>query len=145
VPTSARTGARRGNRPGRCRSLGVASADRYRGGVHTRARTWIGVTLAVVPAAALANYLVSVGLDRADKIASVAGLLVSGAGLVIAVLGHRAGRRDRARAAADIEAPKVHNEIRGSDVSGPVVQARDITAALTFGPPRDTDGESARG
>ncbi|MGW4790794.1 hypothetical protein ACWEPC_00070 [Nonomuraea sp. NPDC004297] len=59
-----------------------------------RVLVWGGAAVAVVTVAALIIYFVRVGLDDADKLASVLGLFVAAAGLAVAVHGLR---RDRAR------------------------------------------------
>lgn len=43
---------------------------------------WIGLAVTVAVLAGLGSYLARVGLDKADKIASVAGLFVAAAGLL---------------------------------------------------------------
>jgi hypothetical protein len=48
---------------------------------------WLGGTLAGIVATAFGIVLVRLGLDRADQLASVAGVFLALAGLVVAVLG----------------------------------------------------------
>jgi hypothetical protein len=98
-------------------------------------RIWIGGVIALVSTTALVAYLVSVGLDKADKIGSAAGLVVAGAGFVLAVLSYRAERGSRPSPNLADPPAGVHNEIAGSHVAGNVVQARDITQPVTLGPP----------
>ncbi|MFF8912841.1 hypothetical protein ACF08M_05810 [Streptomyces sp. NPDC015032] len=52
-------------------------------------RAWVGGVVAGAALVGLAVYLAAVGLDAADKSASVAGLFVAIAGLVVAVTGPR--------------------------------------------------------
>ncbi|MCO5996233.1 hypothetical protein [Actinoallomurus rhizosphaericola] len=58
-----------------------------------RVLMWGGLTLTVAAAAGLGAYLSMVGLDKADKLASVLGLFVAVAGLVLTVYGVFADRR----------------------------------------------------
>ena len=82
--------------------------------------------------AGLGVYFLSVGLDQADKIASVVGALVGLAGLGLAAHGmFSASSRtpEPSQASGD-----VHNEIGGT-VHGNSIQARDIHGEITFGGP----------
>lgn len=54
-----------------------------------RAQAWLGGVVAGTAFAALAGYLIKVGLDNADKVASVIGLFVALAGLAVSVAGLR--------------------------------------------------------
>ncbi|MFI5547801.1 hypothetical protein ACIA6E_28920 [Streptomyces sp. NPDC051815] len=56
-----------------------------------RVMRWVGAAVGVV---ALAVFLTLVGLDRADKWSSVLSLFFSGAGFVLAVVGHLRQRRE---------------------------------------------------
>ncbi|MGR6923279.1 hypothetical protein ACU635_54255 [[Actinomadura] parvosata] len=58
-----------------------------------RVLVWGGAGVAVVPSAALIVYFVRVGLDNADKLASVIGLFVAIAGLAVAIHGLRSQPR----------------------------------------------------
>ncbi|MGS2644174.1 hypothetical protein [Streptosporangium sp. LJ11] len=106
-----------------------------------RALTWSGVAVALVALATLGWYFITVGLDRADKLASVLGAFVGLLGLGLAVYGAFSSRPEEA--APEPEAGGVHNEISGT-VHGNAVQARDIEGGITFGAPKphgapDTD------
>ncbi|MEU8363452.1 hypothetical protein AB0C27_46290 [Nonomuraea sp. NPDC048882] len=57
-----------------------------------RVLVWGGAVVAVAAVAALAVYLARVGLDDADKLASVIGLFVALAGLGISIRGLTGGR-----------------------------------------------------
>jgi len=57
-----------------------------------KTRAWVGGVMAGAALVGLAVYLAAVGLDAADKWASVAGLFVAIAGLVVAVTGPRRER-----------------------------------------------------
>ncbi|MYV53170.1 hypothetical protein [Streptomyces sp. SID3212] len=56
-----------------------------------RVQTWVGGSVAVVAVGALVVHLAVVGLDQADKWASVLGLFVALAGLGVSVAGIRRG------------------------------------------------------
>ncbi|MFI6457859.1 hypothetical protein ACIBF6_40660 [Streptosporangium amethystogenes] len=58
-----------------------------------RVLVWAGAGIAVAALAGLGVYLSRVGLDEADKLASVIGLFVALAGLGVAVYGVVAGRK----------------------------------------------------
>lgn len=64
-------------------------------GMTGRTRVWIGAGIALAVLVGLAAYLVSVGLDKADKWASVIGVFVALIGLGMALTGGRdAGGHD---------------------------------------------------
>ncbi|GHC77755.1 hypothetical protein GCM10010309_51050 [Streptomyces violaceochromogenes] len=54
-----------------------------------RVQAWVGGTVTGASGAALVAYLIVVGWDKADKVASVLALFVSLAGLAVAVAGVR--------------------------------------------------------
>ncbi|MFF5261226.1 hypothetical protein ACFY4C_19980 [Actinomadura viridis] len=93
-----------------------------------RVLAWAGGAVAVAAVVAVAVYLASVGLDKADKWASVGGLFIGLAGLSIAINGAVRARRapepprgpEPASGAGD-----VRNEVRGT-VHGPVIMGRDF-------------------
>ncbi|HEX3958178.1 MAG TPA: hypothetical protein VHZ03_16330 [Trebonia sp.] len=74
-------------------------------------------------------YFAEVGLDKATDVATVVGLFVALAGLVVAVYGIRAGRADPApgSAAEPATGDAVTNVITGSTINGTVIQGRHIT------------------
>ncbi|MFF5114047.1 hypothetical protein [Streptosporangium sp. NPDC000509] len=96
-----------------------------------RALTWSGVAVTLVALAALGCYFIAVGLDRADKLASVLGAFVGLLGLGLAIYGTVSSHPE----AAQPEPGGVHNEISGT-VHGSAVQARDIEGGITFGAPK---------
>ncbi|MGI5159544.1 hypothetical protein [Microbispora sp. CA-102843] len=112
-----------------------------RGRVLTRVLTWAGGIAALGAGSALAVYLSSVGLDKADKLASVIGLFVGLAGLGVGVWGLLLARRQEAHAPAsgagavsgDVRTA-VHNEISGGTIHGPVIQGHTITGPVVSGP-----------
>ncbi|WP_161627981.1 hypothetical protein [Microbispora catharanthi] len=119
-----------------------------RGRVLTRVLTWAGGIAALGAGSALAVYLSMVGLDKADKLASVIGLFVGLAGLVVGVWGllltrqeppapaSGAGTVDNAVDSAvnrDVRAA-VHNEISGGTIHGPVIQGHTISGPVVSGP-----------
>lgn len=66
-------------------SSGEADNDAMTG----RAQAWTGGVITGVAVVVLTAYLITVGLDKADKVASVVGLFVALAGLAISVAGLR--------------------------------------------------------
>lgn len=98
-----------------------------------RTLAWSGIAVALVVLAALGWYFIAVGLDRADKLASVLGAFVGLLGLGLAVYGVVSSRPEEAE--PEPEPGDVHNEISGT-VHGNAVQARDIDGGITFGAPK---------
>ncbi len=99
--------------------------------------------MALVALGALGWYFIAVGLDRADKLASVLGAFVGLLGLGLAVYGAVSSRREEAEPEPEPDPGALHNEISGT-VHGNAVQARDIEGGITFGAPKpnrtqDTD------
>ncbi|TQS31031.1 hypothetical protein [Microbispora sp. KK1-11] len=134
-----------------------------RGRVLTRVLTWAGGIAAVGAGSALAVYLSTVGLDKADKLASVIGLFVGLAGLGVGVWGllltrrqetaptpaSDAGRMNNAVGNAvdnavhrDVRAA-VHNEISGGTIYGPVIQGHTISGPFVSGPRPSAPDERA--
>ncbi|MFF3440322.1 hypothetical protein [Streptosporangium sp. NPDC002721] len=116
-----------------------------------RALTWSGVAVALVALAALGWYFIAVGLERADKLASVLGAFAGLLGLGLAVYGVVSSPSESAVSSPSegaVSSPSegagpgpepgpggVHNEISGT-VHGDSVQARDIEGGITFGAPK---------
>jgi hypothetical protein len=86
----------------------------------SRKAKWVGGGLAAASAVGLAGYLSLVGLDEADKLASVIGAFIGLAGLALAVLGGGGGSEP-------VDEGDVHNEVSGGTFHGPVFQGRDFT------------------
>ncbi len=90
---------------------------------------WAGGLLTLVTAAVMGAYFAEVGLDKADKLASVIGAFIAFAGIVLAVYGTvTAGPGRSAGPGKEPGAPSdtgnVHNEILKSPISGSkIVQA----------------------
>ncbi|MDN3356394.1 hypothetical protein [Actinomadura sp. DC4] len=83
-----------------------------------RVRTLAALALALVAVAVLGGYLWLVGLDAADKLASVVGLFVAIAGLGIAVYGLFADRRAARREPAQVSATGDRSAAVGGDNRG---------------------------
>ncbi|WP_326629508.1 hypothetical protein OIE67_37735 [Nonomuraea fuscirosea] len=79
---------------------------------------WGGAVVAVAAVVALAVHLARVGLDDADKLASVIGLFVALAGLGVSIRGLTGGRRGDDPSTPPPPAPDV--AASGSDASAPV-------------------------
>ncbi|XVQ88878.1 hypothetical protein ACQP2K_16110 [Microbispora siamensis] len=100
-----------------------------RGHVLPRVLLLAGGIAALGGGSVLAVYLSSVGLDKADKLASVIGLFVGLAGLAVGVWGLLLTRRQEAHAPANAPGTvshEVHNEISGGTIHGPVVQGHTV-------------------
>ncbi|XVQ15325.1 hypothetical protein ACQP1W_23195 [Spirillospora sp. CA-255316] len=87
--------------------------------MRARILLWAGAVVAVGAAVGLAVHLASVGLDKADKWASVCGMFIGLAGLVLAVYG-----AVRARSAGS-GSGDMRNEFRGN-AYGTVIMGRDF-------------------
>ena len=81
-----------------------------------RRATRAGAVIAGVALVALTGYLVVMGLDKADKLASVLGMFAGLGGLAISAVGLVGERRKRADA----------QSVRGSSAAGSVTQIRDV-------------------
>ncbi|MEU6413917.1 hypothetical protein [Microbispora sp. NPDC046933] len=133
-----------------------------RGRVLTRVLTWAGGIAALGAGTALAVYLSSVGLEKADKLASVIGLFVGLAGLAVGVWGLLLTHRQEAHAPTSGAATAataatagttgttgsgvrttIHNEISGGTFHGPVIQGRTITGPVVPGRRPATPDERA--
>ena len=89
-----------------------------------RAQVWIGGVVAVGALASLTAYLISVGLDEADKVASVVGLFVALAGLVVSVLGLR-------RESAPEDGPPAGGQsVRNSSFGGGITMIRGTRGSI---------------
>ncbi|GII60198.1 hypothetical protein Skr01_02830 [Sphaerisporangium krabiense] len=109
----------------------------------------LSVGLALI---ALAVYFIAIGLDKADKLASVLSALTGLAGLALSWQATMRRPRPRAPSAspapdapsssdpppATPEADGVRNIISGS-VHGPAIQGRDFTGPMVLGPHPATD------
>ncbi|NJP92138.1 hypothetical protein HCN51_22175 [Nonomuraea sp. FMUSA5-5] len=86
-----------------------------------RMLVWGGAVVAAVALAALIVYFVRVGLDNADKLASVIGLFVAVAGLAVAVYGLRSQPQqpdDAAKPGTSASASGTRSVAIGGDNSG---------------------------
>lgn|GEM_PF-5478085 len=92
--------------------------------------------MALVALVALGWYFIAVGLDRADKLASVLGAFVGLLGLGLAIYGTVSSRPEATQPAPG----GVHNEITGT-VHGSAVQARDVEGGITFGDPKPSSAQ----
>lgn len=88
-------------------------------------RVWAGAGAAVASVVGLGGYLAVVGLDDADKIASVLGLFVAVAGLAVAVWGLILERRGGDRPAVE-EPQNLHLRAEASGQSRVYQAGRDI-------------------
>ena len=92
-------------------------------GMRGRVLAWAGGTVAVAAAAGLGVYFAVAGLDKADKLASVASMYIGLAGLVAAVYGMVRARGDApGSSSAAVEGDQ---SIAGSTVAGGVTRPGD--------------------
>ena len=97
---------------------------------HSGTRRWIvGVVLGVT-VFALGVFLVKAGLEDADRWSSVIGLFLNIAGLTVTVISAVQARRS-----APTDAGTVTNTLRGAEVDGPAVLARDVDQVSLAGTP----------
>ncbi|MEV4582824.1 NACHT domain-containing protein [Nonomuraea jabiensis] len=98
---------------------------------------WAGAALAVSAVVSLAVYFTMVGLEKADKLASVFGVFIGLAGLGLSVIGLLAGRDGPSTASRGslAESPQAtwknggtQNTVDGGTFHGPVIQAREVMA-----------------
>lgn len=119
-----------------------------------RVLKWSGGALTAGAAIGMGVYFTVVGLDKADKLASVIGAFIALAGLTLAAYGTVTARRPdspQQPLPAERTPGAVHNEIHGGTHNGPVIQGRDF-GQVTFGspppqpsPPPDGPDDSAAG
>ncbi|MEU7802461.1 hypothetical protein AB0B10_24680 [Micromonospora arborensis] len=84
---------------------------------------------------ALGGFLTRAGLQDADQWASVIGVFLNGAGLVVAVYSVVQARRPPQPGTGDDPVQTVHNTIRDSEVQGPALLARDVQRVSMTGAP----------
>ncbi|MFG1874237.1 hypothetical protein ACGFIV_05305 [Sphaerisporangium sp. NPDC049003] len=109
-----------------------------------RVARWVGGALVAVAVIGLGVYFTTVGLDKADKLASVIGVFIGLAGLALAIYGLLADRRTgppSPRPSTAQDTGSVRNEIHGGTHYGPVIQGRDFRQVnLGSSPPPAPDG-----
>lgn len=130
-----------------------------------RVLVWVGGVVAVACAAGLLVYFVVVGLDEADKLASVIGAFVGLAGLALAGYGIVVARRGTpppsgpheqlSRPDLQAGAGDTHNEVSDSTVHGPLFMGRDMNLSggihqhpaprPTAGPPPQAEPQTGTG
>ncbi|MBX6381538.1 MAG: hypothetical protein IRZ07_00995 [Microbispora sp.] len=98
----------------------------------------MGGLLILAAVGGTAAYFSVLGLDKADKMASVVGALAAVAGLGLTL--HGMFRARRAAHNSTIRSPDVQNVVSGGSQYGSVLQARDIRGPIRFG----ASGGSAR-
>ncbi|MGW3353537.1 hypothetical protein ACWDA3_60545 [Nonomuraea rubra] len=92
-----------------------------------RILTWVGGASTIVAASCLASYFVKVGLDKADKLASVLGLFVALVGLVLAIWGVMLARKS-------VPSTRTSSQsVADGTVHGDVTQIRGVTGSVRIG------------
>lgn len=113
-----------------------------------RTAKWVGGVLAAGAGLGMGAYFIAVGLDRADKLASVAGAFIGLGGLVLALYGVARERQQdvppEQLQPAEPTREATHNQIQGGTYYGPVIQGRDI-GPVNIGspPPKDAPQDSS--
>jgi hypothetical protein len=103
----------------------------------SRVAKWTGGVLGIAAGVGLVVYFVVVGLDKADKLASVIGVFLGLAGIALASYGVVVDRALPGSTSVSTSAPpapidppggagRVHNEISGGIVHGLVIQAGSV-------------------
>ena len=92
---------------------------------------WAGGAVTVAVAAGLGVYFAVAGLDKADKLASVAGAFIGLAGLVASVYGMVQARRDAPGSSS--AAGEGGQSVAGSTVARGVTQVSDVTGSVRIG------------
>jgi hypothetical protein len=100
-----------------------------------RVAKWAGGALTAVATAGLGVYFTTVGLDKADKLASVIGAFIGLAGLALTAYGTITDRRPDQPPPVESTPGAVHNEILGGIRLGPVLLGRDF-GQIALGTPR---------
>ncbi|MFE7542942.1 hypothetical protein [Streptomyces platensis] len=105
-------------------------------------QAWAGGAVAVLAVGALAGYLVAVGLDNADKVASVVGLFVALAGLAVSAAGMR--RQARAGGGQAVENSDAGSISQVASTDGSVkISRRGTPAGPRPAPPRQATPPAA--
>lgn len=91
---------------------------------------WAGGAVTVAAAAGLSVYFAVAGLDKADKLASVASAFIGLAGLVASVYGIFQARRDAPGSSAAVEGGQA---VAGSTVARGVTQVRGVSGSVRTG------------
>jgi hypothetical protein len=94
-----------------------------------RVAKWVGGALTTISVIGLGAYFARVGLDKADKIASVTGAFIGLAGLALTIYGIVTGSPSQARqqpTPATRTSGAVHSEIHEGTFHSPVFQGRDF-------------------
>src|SRR6266496_2770325 len=100
-------------------------------GMRGHVLAWAGGAVTVAVAAGLGVYFAVAGLDKADKLASVAGAFIGLAGLVASVYGMVQARRDAPGSSS--AAGEGGQSVAGSTVARGVTQVSDVTGSVRIG------------
>jgi hypothetical protein len=92
-----------------------------------RVLAWTGGAVAVAAAVGLVAYVAVAGLDQANKLAGVAGVLIGLAGLLLSAYGMVLDRR------AEPVGPPGGQHVTGSTVGGDLTQVKDVTGSVRIG------------
>jgi hypothetical protein len=103
--------------------------------VRDRRVTWVAATVALL--GALVTVFALVGLDRADKLASAIGAVVSLAALAVALFSLRSP-------AAREQPASGGQSVQNSEVGGHIMQIRDVQGDVRVGPDDPQDRRAGR-
>ncbi|MEO3812247.1 hypothetical protein ABGB17_24890 [Sphaerisporangium sp. B11E5] len=101
-----------------------------------KAAIWAGGVLFAGAVVAMGVYFARVGLENADRTASVVGAFVGVAGLAVTLYALVNGSRTPAPPPPDAEDGHgaTYNTVKDGTVHGPVIQGRDFHGDITLGP-----------
>lgn len=109
---------------------------------------WAGGVLTAGAVVGLGVYFAVVGLDRADKLATLIGVFVAIAGLALTIYQTLTDRRSAPPpqpSAAQNTSPAMHNKITGGTFYGSVFQGRNTIPGSSQGHDPPPDGACAPG
>ncbi len=114
-----------------------------------RSIRWVGSILTIAAIGGLTAYLVALGLDKADKIASVIGALSAVAGIALTIHGmirirHEPSASQPATTEAVASSSHTHNIISGGSQHGVVIQGRDFYGPISPGISEPNDQKSQK-
>ncbi|WP_204017914.1 hypothetical protein, partial [Sphaerimonospora thailandensis] len=114
-------------------SLAISAGKAHDGAMSGRFLQWVGGLLVIAAVIASGAYFWALGLDKADKLASVIGALVAIAGIGLTIQGTIRSRRGPVDPGRALRSPDIENVISGGSQRGPVIQGRDFHGPVRLG------------
>lgn len=108
-------------------------------GMSRRAVKWAGVGVTTATIVVLVTYFAYVGLDKADKLASVFGLVVALIGLSMTIFGVAGERQDSNSSSQEAAPSSTNNRIDGTVSNSQVIQAGNISDSSVGIPPQPSE------